>query len=1498
MLTLTGVLVALVSALLLLVQLPGVQTALTRAAASELSTRLDADVSVKSLKIRPFNALSLRGLVIIDRHPAVHPGTSACDTVLAVENVNASFSLRNLLSHNKIYIRSLNIRNAVFCLVNESLPDGSGTSNISRIFSSGREKDRDQNEGEKDFGIEISSLKASGLRYVMKNHRNFKPSSTGAISWSDLDVSDICLEASDISTDLKSVSFNVSRLSFNEKSGYRADLGGKCRLADGKCVIENLAIKDLLSDIRMSEFIMDFGSVKSFSDFMNKVRLHAEILPSVVDIQSISYYAPTLKKNRMRTALEGTFDGIVADFDVDRLAFGLETSRMEGTLTGTYKGIPGLEDMRLDMRLSDFRFTADGLTDLVTGWAPAAKVSFGSFLPEGLLFLNGHASGYLNSLSADLNMVTPDGRLIADARSDNLVRAGRPIEISGRVGTERLDIGKMLGKEQLGPCSAVAAVKAVIGGKGGLSITSDSLKVSSMEALGHVFSGIRAEGQYDGKHFGGRISSEDPALKGTVNASSAESGGIRSIRADADIRYADLAGLGLLKSDGKAIMSASLAGDFSLRDGGLDGSARIMGLKLEDGRGVHDAADVIISADTPEGLQRLRFSSSFADISYSGSSMPDIFISDLKAVSAGKYLPSLIPQPGTQFSGNRYDIAACLKGNSEIFRFFVPGAYAADSTSLRLGISSDGILSGNLKSKRIALKDKYLKGVDATFGNSGGKLSATVGTSEIHLSPFLLRTGRLAFIARDNTASVSFSYDNKTAADNRGDLSLSASPSVNPDGSLSMSGHILPSEIFINSAKWSVSPATFFIDKDAFGTEGLVLKCAGQKISVSGSASPSSAGQLNADISNLDISALTPFVPGFAPSGLVSGRMNLTSPLSGHIDLQAGLNCTALALGGERIGDLRIGCASNGNTKGYDIALSNVHAGAETLGGSGFFIPDGGRIGAELQLNSFGIACLAPVLESVFSSVSGSVSGDISISGTTREPSVRTAGLTLNETVARVAFTNVPYLLSGSIGVDDNGVNLSGITLSDRNSHSGRLTGGIKWNRLKDISFNTGIIFNDMEVVNMPYSAGSPFYGNASATGSLSLSGPLHALAMDIEATTGSGAVHIPVSGSAATSSSGLLTFTEPQAPRENDPYEDMMQKIADTEKVPNDMSIKVAANITPATEAFVELGSGGNTLGGRGHGHIDIGVKPSSKQFTINGNYEMSSGKVHVNALGLASRDFEVGSGSNIRFNGDIMDSDLDISAVYRTKAHIGTLISDTTATSRRTVNCNIRLEDKLMSPRVSLGIDIPDLDPLTKGRVEDALSTEDKVQKQFFSLLVSNGFLPDEQTGIVNNDRMIGGTLAEIMAGQLNSLLQRLDIPLDFGLDYQTGRDGANLYDVALSTAMFDNMVTVSGTVGNRENMSVVATSATRIAGDLDIGIKLDRSGAFLLNLFSHSADQYTNYLDNSQRNGVGVTYQKEYDTIKGLIHSIFHKKSTSQPDAGRQRRNTQGRKTVNLE
>jgi len=196
------------------------------------------------------------------------------------------------------------------------------------------------------------------------------------------------------------------------------------------------------------------------------------------------------------------------------------------------------------------------------------------------------------------------------------------------------------------------------------------------------------------------------------------------------------------------------------------------------------------------------------------------------------------------------------------------------------------------------------------------------------------------------------------------------------------------------------------------------------------------------------------------------------------------------------------------------------------------------------------------------------------------------------------------------------------------------------------------------------------------------------------------------------------------------------------------------------------------------------------------------------------------------------------------------------------------ITMSGALMNPTLSFGIDIPDLDPITKSRVDAALNTDDKVIKQVMSILVSGSFIPDIQSSIVNNSTILYSNATEILSNQINNIFKQLDIPLDLSFNYQPGQNGRNIFDAAVSAQLFNNRVVVNGNIGSSKYLN----KSESVVGDLDVEIKLDDKGRFRAKAFSHSADQFSNYLDNSQRNGLGLVYQEEFSSFRELLNSIF--------------------------
>ena len=590
----------------------------------------------------------------------------------------------------------------------------------------------------------------------------------------------------------------------------------------------------------------------------------------------------------------------------------------------------------------------------------------------------------------------------------------------------------------------------------------------------------------------------------------------------------------------------------------------------------------------------------------------------------------------------------------------------------------------------------------------------------------------------------------------------------------------------------------------------------------------------------------------------------------------------SLGIGGADAGSIRLASSIAEESSRLRLILRHTVKDREALTADGSYNLKNGDASLKAHLDSLPLAAAAPFLREIFDDFGGAVSGNISMTHDSSGFTVSGDALHVDDVSLGLAYTGVNYHISGPLGLDNTGLHFDNIIIRDGADGIASLSGTIRHSQLKDFELDSRLSLDNIKVVDASEGGSSGIYGLLRVSGTANVSGPFNALGINAAVrTSGIGNIHIPASESVSGTTTNLLSFTEP--PKPVDPYDEMLSDYTSASAGGGDIDIQARLTAHPGVTAYIELDkSAGSIASFSGEGSVSVHLRPSSSIFDINGDYNISEGSYTFSIPGILNRDFEIQEGSSVKFSGNIPDTELDIDAVYRLKTSLSSLIADnggssddadneSSAGATREVECGINISDRVRNPRLSFSINVPDLNPTVKSQVESALNTDDKVQKQFMALLLLGSFIPDESSGVVNGSDILLSNVTELMSNQLNSILQKLDIPLDVGIGYQGTNGGTNVFDVAISTQLFNNRVIVGGNVGNRRYGSTAGTNGD-VVGDLDIQIKLDPEGKFRLNLFSHSADEYSNYLDYSQRNGVGISYQREYARLGDLLGSIF--------------------------
>ncbi len=1471
---------------LLLLQTPMVQTYIANKLLERLSEHIDGYITFEKIHFKPFSNLVLKNVVIVDKNPYIDPSDPNCqriDTLAKAHYLIADFSLSSLIANEGIHLDEVTLDDAQLNLVleqNRKKP-WTTTTNLTRIF---KLDEMPQKEKEDKELFRIHRVKANNLTFALKNYTDSKTPFYGGINWNDLLVKNIYLDANDLRYKAGVMTGNVTKLSFTEKSGYIChELTGSARVGNGLTHVTNCRLIDPWSNLHMPDGKLLYKSVDDFSDYISKVVMDIEMGASLIDFRSISYFAPQLEGNDLRViGYGGHYYGTVEDFTVTDLNVEMEGGGFSGTVSGRMTGIPEVKRTRLKGTVKDCRITSKGLSKFVSYWAPDVNMDLDFLSPDEVFHISGSVDGTLNNMIIHPEVTTRFGSATGkDIRIDEILSETKPLKISGNIKTHNLDVGKIIGTDILGPTTLTVTADATFAdGDAPIQANISNLSVDRLHLYGYDYTGISGEAVISEDYVDGKLTCNDPSLIFMTHGRY----GISRNNQDTKYNFALIVGdadLNKINIDdrGKSKARFTLLADFTQTSSSdIFGTISINDLFLENSEGTYDIGNITLnSINRANTTYKMDLTSDFAKGSLVGTAPVTEFIKDLMGLTVKREMPSLFSDPSYQRSRNRYQLNFDFYDTRDILAWTLPGMYIAQNTSLSANINEKGQFNAILNSQRIAYNTQYLMDISLNINNHDDIISGELTGSELKVSTLKLSDNNVKLLVDDDHIGIAYRYENNSELENRGEFIIHGDLSRKND-EVTADIKLLPSAVYLNSREWRIRPSYLSLNRDGISSSDVELTSNDQSIRLYGGTSVTAADTLNLHLEQFDMSILNPlFKTDLGIRGISSGNVQLISPLT-EKGILVDIVCDSAYFAHQKVGRLTANSEWDEDFKRFNISAQAEMDGRKAIELTGRLSPETTNLEAYAKLNRVPVGYLDPLLNEVFSDIHGFVSGEIVAEGPINNLRWDSYNTRLEEGGLRVDFTNVPYFVDGTFRFNDSGLYFEDVKGRDRYTGTATVTGGITWNnKFGDIYYDINIKCNELEGIDLNSKQNEYFYGNVFGTGNVTFSGPSNDMVMDVTGSTAkAGTFHIPIAWTSVSGRSNLLKFTEIKTGKEVDPYDLIVQKYEQQSSEEINFTTTMKIDAQPEVEAYIWIDQvSGHSLSGNGSGTIQMYV--DEDVFDITGDYNINKGNYKFVAYGIVNRDFEVQDGSSIKFTGDIFESMLDIDAMYKTRASIGTLIGDTTSVSnRRTVECKVKITDKMMNPRLQFGIEIPDIDPTIKSRVESALSTEDKVQKQFLSLLISNSFLPDEQSGIVNNSTMLYSNVTEVMASQLNNILEKLNIPLDLGLNYQPNEKGNDVFDVDVSTQMFNNRVVVNGSVGNKQ---YTENAQTDVVGDLDIEIKLNKSGAFRLNLFSHSADSYTNYLDNSQRNGVGLTYQTEFSSFRQFFKNLFSNKKKRQ-------------------
>lgn len=1463
------VLVSLQVALLIVLQSPAVQTFLTHSVAKHLSNdAINGKLSIGKVYFVFFNKLILNDVSIVstERTPLLDSlklHYKQSDTLVAARKVSVSLDPMELLKLN-LQLGAVSVSDGVFNLQDEEYRQ----TNLDRVFNLDTSTEKDTTKG--SFSLKAKSLKVNNFRFTLNSPDRAQYNEDSIINFSNLRVSHIYVDFSDISLYSDTLRAVINDIRGVDVSGFRLKtLTGNLRVCSTEALVSDLFMQDSYSTVDADYFYMRYETAKDFSEFTKKVKLGARFTGSFLDFHTIGRISPTMYNSSLGFSIDGEVSGPVRDLRSDNLRV---TSRSGLSFIDLTAKVIGLPDVSRTMAIAEVKNSGTMFSDLAKIVASIDNTPVNRFLSNMAPFtpyrFKGTLSGLLVDFVADGMITSPTGNVGVDFVFRTEPGGSRFI---GDIKAEDLNLGRILVNDMLGELSFEGKANALFGsGENSMKIVIDSADVYKAGINGYNYSNIVASGELTDRAFNGSIVSNDPNLSLVYN-------GLLTFSMDGESRYDFKAEIGkanlkeLNIDTGTEITGISFNADasFTNRDNNwFNGNVDLSNINYNTESDSFKLGNVSINSLSSDTLHSASIVSDFVLLEYEGAGSVPTFIKKVRDLAATSKLYNYMNYDSTTvYKKGLYNLSLETYDSYNLTNVLLPGLFIMDSTKVDLTIDQDDKLNAVAQSGRLALGANYLKGVGFSLNTTPTTPSVLNLTSDrIRFAGMVTDNNDLLVTADTNTIAVGLSFRNDSIDSDNAILLGHIDLKENKEVDINI---LEGSGITLKGEKWELTPATVnFADSTVF-INNFNIKNDTQLFSLDGNISRKYPDTLNFGLSNFNVGIFNLLMDkNFKLEGYFSGN-GLVSDLYRDPKIFLNLEGTEVSAYEHKVGKLKLMSKWDQSGKQLNLLAKSSLDDKTTFQATGYYKPENRYIDINASLDDLTVSYFEPFLEGIISRSSGTVTGELNLYGTFDQLALVGKNCKFNDLGFVLDYTNVPYRLNGKFDLNEKGIFFKDLPIYDRYNNNGTVNGNFSYDYFRDLALNLNIDFTNMQALNTTEKENEYFYGSAFATGNVKVHGPLSTIGIDINVISDKNtSIHIPLSSSATASETNLLTFVEPERDVWIDPYDTLSMSRVKAESTPTTLDVSVVAKATPDAEILIEINKAvGDVIKANGTGDIRLDIRPEKDIFDIFGDYNVQAGSYKFVLAGFAAKDFTLEPGGSIIFNGDLDNTNLDLEAVYHTKASINTLIADTSSIStRRNVNCIIGMQGRMMNPELDFKIEIPDLDPTTKIKVESALNTQGKVQKQLMALLVSGGFIPDEQSGIANNSSILYSNASEILSNQINMIFQQLGIPLDLGLNYQPGERGTDIFDVAVSTQLFNNRVIINGNIGNNP----YGTSRNDVVGNIDVGIKLDNTGNVRLDLFSHAEDQYSTYNDNSnsQRSGVGIVYQKEFNSFKNLI------------------------------
>lgn len=1452
-------LLSLLLTVMIVVQIPAVQTRIAEYAVTELNKTFGTQIFIDRVNIDFFGDINLYDVSTKDnRHLEF----------VQIERLEARLSLIGFIRNpNNLTIKKLKLYNPKVQVITYK---GDSESNFIDLINKFQNQEA---KGESDF-ILRGDVEIINAELLIRN-QNLEPHRQDWVNSKNFNavIENFKLEDNEIWAELKDLSFESVR---NGENYFVENFSTDFHYSDKEIRFDKLDLKTTGSYLS-GHLVFSYNSVDELKDFVNKVEWNAHFKEdSRVNFKDIRYFVDNFDKNSTVDLL-GEVSGTLNHLNVSNLqlvsdgVFVAATEFRLNDMTNGEKLSIFAENIKLKTSYINLKeilptFVASRLPDFIDRFGTMDFAGSFDLNPEQIT-IDGNAITALGD--ADLNVLLQNYR-------NHLRYSGTVVadDINLRQITEVKELGFVKGKMQFdGVGTDVKTLRLTA--KGNLDY---------LDLLDKRYQNVSVDGKLERSVFDGVLAIRDAHLNANYLGTFDFSGSQFKMNFNSEVRHINLDYMGVTKNL-NAKLKANINGDFTFTN--LDDF--IGKLNIEN---LHFTS----KTDTLNIPEAYLVSSKIGEIQNLELDIPNY----LKGEIHGKYRLSQLPDAVMNVVGRTtllsYETVAVAPNQNFVFYFEVE----QDLFSLidpRIQIAPGTIVDGEVdtgSNTLIAELSSSEIGFDGfNIYNPLINIDTSKDTEPIYLrSDSLQAKGVMVYNLDLYTTPIQDSLLVKTQF--QIGKEFPAYFDLNLFHTLDSQKNLVfgfsPSTINIDDTNWYLNPnnernsnrVTVNFDKNYYQLQNILLESEGQKLLLDGYYASNTDYQLNADLEELILSKLIPkgILGNLSIDGVANGIVNIVRTKDEFKPLME-IDITTLKLNEYLLGDLSAVGIYNFDENVFDLELFLEQQQVQVLYVNGFIDnkPETPEVNLVASLDDFDFKFVESFLSAAMHNLRGMVSGDMRFTGPIDSPDFE-GMLDLQDLGFTVGYLNVDYAFDGVNTVPvykqsggQGFIYLDEVTFRDTKFDThGEVTGQLLFRDFAtwflNLSFNT----NNLLVMDTSVKHNELFYGRVFGQGAFSLFGPPETLDISATAIINEGSeLTINTGATKVESESSLVRFI-PEGPE---------TEVDDG--TPKGIQIDLEISASPLTTINLIFDPETGDMVTANGSTDDLRFQLSrSGNMTMDGTYVLESGQYQLRQIPLLNRDFEIQPGSFVRWNnGTAYEADMYIVANYeRTVSNVGEYLG-VGYSQTYDVTLGIVISESLEDPQMDFTLAIPKGGSDIQSAVDYKFNLDpDEKMIQFGSILLFGQFNTSSDVFTAGATSAGAGIALKQLGGILTSLLT--GGPVTIGMDYVPGSELSSTSDrfKGMLTVNLSPRWTFNGAVGVPVGSSYQGDTATGEAEvQWDISNNMDKS--IVVNFFTRPTNfgvQNMGNTGNFQSFGAGIVYKSTFDNLSG----IFRKEKKDVPAA----------------